>query len=114
MTCQFCGEDGHDDNSYMLRSELWEKVIGKPYHYNSGWACLGCVAERLFVPASQLRFHRRSQPRRSGAPAQPAHSGPGRRGRSALLDRLLRWPGEREVDHRHDVDREIDDFYRSL
>jgi hypothetical protein len=48
MTCQFCGEDGHDDNSYMLRSGLWEKVIGKPYHYASGWACLGCVAERLF------------------------------------------------------------------
>ena len=48
MTCQFCGEDGHDDNSYMLRPDLWEKVIGKPYHYGSGWACLGCVAERLF------------------------------------------------------------------
>src|SRR6266478_5097171 len=48
MTCQFCDEDGHDDNSYMLRPDLWEKVIGKPYHYGSGWACLGCVAERLF------------------------------------------------------------------
>jgi len=48
MTCQFCGEDGHDDNSYMLRPDLWEKVIGKPYHYGSGWACLGCVVERLF------------------------------------------------------------------
>ena len=32
----------------MLRPELWEKVIGKPYHYGSGWACLGCVAERLY------------------------------------------------------------------
>jgi hypothetical protein len=31
MTCQFCGEDGHDDNSYMLHPDLWEKVIGKPY-----------------------------------------------------------------------------------
>jgi hypothetical protein len=48
MTCQFCGEDGRDDNSYMLRPDLSEKVIGKPYHYDSGWACLGCVAERLF------------------------------------------------------------------
>jgi len=32
MTCQFCGEDGHDDNSYMLRPELWERVIEKPYY----------------------------------------------------------------------------------
>jgi hypothetical protein len=37
MTRQFCYEDGHDDNSYMLRPDLWEKVIGKPYHYGSGW-----------------------------------------------------------------------------
>ena len=79
MTCQFCGEDGHDDNSYMLRPELWERVIGKPYYYSSGWACLGCVAERLYPyqlrnsdftdgPCSEEDPERRHNPRIQSTP----------------------------------------------
>lgn len=44
--CKICGE--HADDYYMIQPELWEQIIGKPYHYGSGYACLSCVAERLY------------------------------------------------------------------
>jgi hypothetical protein len=44
--CKICGE--HADDYYMIQPDLWERIIGKPYHYGSGYACLGCVAERLY------------------------------------------------------------------
>jgi hypothetical protein len=43
--CQFCGGPGW--LNFMIRNGLWELVIGKPYAYGSGYACLGCVAARL-------------------------------------------------------------------
>ena len=44
--CQFCGD--HADDYYMIQPDLWEQIIGKPYHYGSGYACLGCAADRLY------------------------------------------------------------------
>jgi hypothetical protein len=44
--CQFCGEKA--DDYYMIQPALWERIIGEPYHYGSGYACLGCAAERLY------------------------------------------------------------------
>jgi hypothetical protein len=36
--CQFCGE--HADDYYMIQPELWQRIIGKPYHYGSGLPAL--------------------------------------------------------------------------
>jgi hypothetical protein len=44
--CQFCGD--HADDYYMIQPDRWEQIIGKPYHYGSGYACLGCAADRLY------------------------------------------------------------------